>query len=306
MQNTAHIMMIRPAKFGFNAETAVNNSFQQSSADTQVAEKALAEFDQFVALLKAHKIDVTVVQDSPFPYTPDSIFPNNWISFHSDGTIVLYPMFALNRRQERKPAVLEKLAEKFLIQQTIDFTEQEERGLFLEGTGSMVLDRKHHLAYACLSDRTHENLLEQFCTELGYQSVAFSALDMQGAPIYHTNVMMCVADRYVVICLDSIATDLEREMLITQITSTGKTIVPISLEQMNHFAGNMLQVKNEVDEKFLIMSTQAYESLQEDQVFQLEAFNQILHSPINTIETNGGGSARCMMAEVFLPLIKDL
>ncbi len=305
MQNTAHIMMIRPAKFGFNAETAVNNSFQQSSSDTQVAEKALAEFDQFVALLKAHKIDVTVVQDSSFPYTPDSIFPNNWISFHSDGTIVLYPMFALNRRQERKPAVLETLAEKFLIQQTIDFTEQEERGLFLEGTGSMVLDREHHLAYACLSDRTHENLLEQFCTELSYESVAFSALDMQGAPIYHTNVMMCVADRYVVICLESISTDLEREMLIDQIKSTGKTIVTISLKQMNQFAGNMLQVKNQVGEKFLIMSTQAYQSLHEDQVKQLETFNQILHSPINTIETNGGGSARCMMAEIFLPLIKD-
>ncbi len=305
MQNTAHIMMIRPAKFGFNAETAVNNSFQQSSSDTQVAEKALAEFDQFVALLKSHRIDVTVVQDSSFPYTPDSIFPNNWISFHSDGTIVLYPMFALNRRQERKPAVLETLTEKFLIQQTIDFTEQEERGLFLEGTGSMVLDREHHLAYACLSDRTHENLLEQFCTELGYESVAFSALDMQGAPIYHTNVMMCVADRYVVICLDSISTDLEREMLIDQIKSTSKTIVTISLDQMNQFAGNMLQVKNQDGEKFLIMSTQAYQSLHEDQVKQLESFNQILHSPINTIETNGGGSARCMMAEIFLPLIKD-
>jgi hypothetical protein len=166
----------------------------------------------------------------------------------------------------------------------------------------MVLDREHHLAYACLSDRTHENLLEQFCTELGYESVAFSALDMQGAPIYHTNVMMCVADRYVVVCLDSIATDLEREKLVAQIQSTGKSMIPISLEQMNHFAGNMLQVKNQEGEKFLIMSTQAYQSLQEEQVFQLETFNQILHSSINTIETNGGGSARCMMAEIFLPL----
>lgn len=303
MQNTAHIMMIRPAKFGFNAETAVNNSFQQSSSDNQVPEKALAEFDQFVDLLTAHEIDVTVVQDSPMPYTPDSIFPNNWISFHSDGTIVLYPMFAMNRRQERKPAVLEKLSQKFLIQETIDFTQQEERGLFLEGTGSMVLDRDHHLAYACLSERTHENLLEQFCTELGYTSVAFSALDMQGAPIYHTNVMMCVADRYVVVCLDSIATDLEREMLVAQIQSTGKTIISISLDQMNHFAGNMLQVKNLRGEKFLIMSTQAYQSLHIEQVEALEAFNQILHSPIPTIETNGGGSARCMMAEIFLPLL---
>lgn len=305
MQNTSYIMMIRPAKFGFNAETAVNNHFQQSSLDSQVAEKALAEFDQFVTLLRANGINITVVQDSPLPYTPDSIFPNNWISFHSDGTIVLYPMFAKNRRLERKPAVLEQVSQKFLIQQTIDFTQQEERGLYLEGTGSMVLDRDHHLAYACLSERTHENLLEQFCTELGYESVVFSALDMQGAPIYHTNVMMCVADRYVVICLDSIATDLEREMLQTQIQATGKTIIPISLEQMNHFAGNMLQVKNQENEKFLIMSSQAFHSLNEEQVLQLETFNQILHAPIPTIESNGGGSARCMMAEVFLPLAQQ-
>ena len=302
MQNTSNIMMIRPAKFGFNAETAVNNHFQQSSSEAQVAEKALAEFDQFVTLLRANGINITVVQDSPLPHTPDSIFPNNWISFHSDGTIVLYPMFAKNRRLERKPAVLEQVSQKFLIQQTIDFTQQEERGLYLEGTGSMVLDRDHHLAYACLSERTHENLLEQFCTELGYESVVFSALDMQGAPIYHTNVMMCVADRYVVICLDAIATDLEREMLQTQIQATGKTIIPISLEQMNHFAGNMLQVKNQENEKFLVMSSQAFHSLNEEQVLQLEAFNQILHAPIPTIESNGGGSARCMMAEVFLPL----
>ena len=302
MQNTSNIMMIRPAKFGFNAETAVNNHFQQSSSDAQVAEKALAEFDQFVTILRANGINITVVQDSPLPHTPDSIFPNNWISFHSDGTIVLYPMFAKNRRLERKPAVLEKISEKFSIQQTIDFSQQEERGLFLEGTGSMVLDRDHHLAYACLSERTHENLLEQFCTELGYESVVFSALDMQGAPIYHTNVMMCVADRYVVICLDAIATDLEREMLETQVQATGKTIIPISLEQMNHFAGNMLQVKNQENEKFLVMSSQAFHSLNEEQVLQLEAFNQILHAPIPTIESNGGGSARCMMAEVFLPL----
>ena len=303
MQNTSHIMMIRPAKFGFNAETAVNNSFQQSNSDQLVPEKALAEFDQFVTLLRSKGIDITVIQDSPTPYTPDSIFPNNWISFHSDGTIVLYPMFAMNRRKERKPAVLEQLSKKFLIQQTIDFTNQEERGLYLEGTGSMVLDRVHHIAYACLSERTHEHLLEQFCTELGYQSVVFSALDMQGAPIYHTNVMMCVADRYVVICLDSIATDLEREILIAQINKTGKTIITISLDQMNHFAGNMLQVKNQQEERFLIMSTQAYQCLNDAQIMALEAFNRILHSPIPTIETNGGGSARCMMAEIFLPLV---
>jgi len=305
MQNTAHIMMIRPVKFGYNAQTAINNSFQQSSTDSLVPEKAQAEFDQFVALLQSKGIDVTVVQDSPTPHTPDSIFPNNWISFHSDGTVVLYPMYAQNRRLERKGTVLELLTQKFIITKTLDLTHQEEQNLFLEGTGSMVLDRDYSLAYACLSDRTNENTLKQFCTKMAYQAVVFSALDMQGAPIYHTNVMMCVADLYVVICLDSIATDLEREMLQLQITNTGKKIIPISLDQMNHFAGNMLQVKNKDGEKFLVMSTQAFQSLTQEQVLELEVFNQILHAPIHTIESNGGGSARCMMAEVFLPLLKD-
>jgi hypothetical protein len=302
MQNTAHVLMIRPAHFNFNAETAVNNRFQKASSDSSISEKAVLEFDRFVKVLRDHQVDVTVIQDSHMPYTPDSIFPNNWISFHSDGTICLYPMFAENRRMERNPTVLAVLNEKFESDNTIDYTGQEERNLFLEGTGSMVLDRSNHLAYACLSIRTHENLLQQFCDEMGYQPVVFNAVDDSGAPIYHTNVMMCVADRYVVICLESITDEMELQYVQEQILATGKSIIPITMEQMNHFAGNMLQVKNTLGEKLLLMSTQAYLSLDKDQIETLNSYNAIVHADIRTIESNGGGSARCMIAEVFLPL----
>jgi len=264
----------------------------------------MEEFDQFVNLLCEHGIDVTVVQDTPIPYTPDSIFPNNWISFHSDGTICLYPMFAENRRQERKSTVLTQIASKFELLNTVDFTDQEYRERYLEGTGSMVLDRENKIAYACLSIRTDENVLQQFCDEMGYQPIVFEALDENGFPIYHTNVMMCVADRYVVVCLDSIGNEGEKDNLISCILGTGKTIIPISLNQMNHFAGNMLQVENSTATKYLIMSSQAIKSLSHEQIEQIKSFNPILHSDISTIETNGGGSARCMMAEIFLPLKK--
>jgi hypothetical protein len=302
MQTTSHILMIRPSRFDFNKETAVNNSFQINSGDSSVPEKALQEFDQLVIQLRANHIDVTVVQDTIEPYTPDSIFPNNWISFHSDGTICLYPMFAENRRKERKPSVLYQISSKFKITNTVDFTEQEERGRFLEGTGSMVLDREHKIAYACLSVRTDENVLQQFCDEMGYTPIVFEALDGEGYPIYHTNVMMCVGDQYAIICLDSIPHETERENLIQSLVGTGKIIVSISINQMNQFAGNMLQVENTLGTKYLVMSSQAFNSLTEDQTIQINRFNEIIHSDISTIEKNGGGSARCMIAEVFLPV----
>jgi hypothetical protein len=302
MQTTSHILMIRPCHFDFNKETAINNSFQSNSGDHLVPEKALQEFDQFVIKLRSYDIDVTVVQDTAEPYTPDSIFPNNWISFHSDGTICLYPMFAINRRKERKPSVLYQISSKFELTNTVDFTEQEEREIFLEGTGSMVLDRKHKIGYACLSVRTNENVLQQFCDEMGYSPIVFEAVDAAGYPIYHTNVMMCVADQFVVICLDSIHNEAEKDILKQSLISTGKIIIPISVDQMNHFAGNMLQVENSKGTKYLVMSTQAFQSLTEDQIKQIKIFNEIIHSDISTIEKNGGGSARCMIAEVFLPL----
>lgn len=292
--------MIRPVQFTFNAETAVNNAFQ-STKDDNAQETALKEFDGFVNVLRAKGVDVTVIDDTKDPHTPDSIFPNNWISFHNDGRIVLYPMYAVNRRQERKPHVIEKVKSKFRVNAQVDLSSYENKNIFLEGTGSMVLDRENKLAYACLSQRTDVEVLNDFCAQLGFQPVAFVATDSQGFPIYHTNVMMCVADRFVVICLDSVKDEQEKKKVIAAIEKTGKEIIAISLDQMNHFAGNMLQVQNKAGEKFLVMSSQAYRSLTKEQVGSIEKYNAIIHSSLDTIERNGGGSARCMMAEIFLP-----
>ncbi len=293
--------MIRPVQFSFNAETAVNNAFQ-ATQDTNAQELALKEFDDFVAVLRNHEIDVTVIDDTKDPQTPDSIFPNNWISFHTDGTIVLYPMYAANRRLERKPHIIDRLKQTFKVEKQIDLSSFESQNLFLEGTGSMVLDRENKIAYACISERTDRDVLDDFCRKVDFTPHTFAATDSNGYPIYHTNVMMCVADQYVVIALESIADQKERDEIIDRIGKTNKAIIAISLEQMSHFAGNMLQVKNDKDEKFLIMSSQAYKSLNQEQIDQLEKFNPILHSSLDTIERNGGGSARCMMAEVFLPV----
>jgi hypothetical protein len=299
-QTTSHLLMIRPVQFAFNAQTAVNNAFQ-STQDSNAQELALKEFDSFVGLLRKKGVDVTVVNDTVAPHTPDSIFPNNWISFHDDGSIVLYPMYAANRRLERKPHVLETLEKHFTIRQRIDLSPYENNNAFLEGTGSMVLDRENKIAYACISQRTDVNVLSDFCTRLGYTAQTFTATDANGFPIYHTNVMMCVADRYVIICLDSIRDAAERKATLACITKTSKAIIDITLDQMNHFAGNMLQVNNAKGDPFLIMSSQAYKALTSEQVETIEQYNPILHSSLNTIERNGGGSARCMMAEVFLP-----
>lgn len=300
MQHTSHLLMIKPVQFDFNAETAVNNSFQVKSAGNGVQEKALAEFEKFITVLRNHEIDVTVIEDTPQPHTPDSVFPNNWISFHEGGKVYLYPMFAVNRRLERKEHVLTAIKQKFRVEQIIDLTAHEANHIYLEGTGSMVLDRDNRIAYACLSPRTDKKVLEEFCNQVGYRPICFTAVDNGNQPVYHTNVMMCVADDYLVICLDSIRDTTEKELLLKTIVQTGKQVIDISFDQMNHFAGNMLQVHNANGEKFLVMSSQAYDSLTEQQVQLIEDFNHIIHSDITTIETNGGGSARCMLAEVFL------
>ncbi|HEV3414986.1 MAG TPA: arginine deiminase-related protein [Puia sp.] len=299
MQTTSHLLMIRPVNFSFNAETAVNNAFQ-SKATSDPQTQALKEFDQLVQLLRDNDVDVTVIDDTQEPFTPDSIFPNNWISFHDQGLICLYPMFAANRRLERKPAVLQHLSRRFHINQTLDLSKYEEEQLYLEGTGSMVLDRDYKIAYACLSPRTDKTVLLDFCTKTGYTPEIFTAVDGIGQPIYHTNVMMCVADRYVVACLDTLPNPNERDHFISTVSSTGKLLLPITLPQMNRFAGNMLQLHNRAGERLLVMSSQAFHSLTRNQVQQLTAFNRILHSPLHHIETNGGGSARCMMAEIHL------
>ena len=300
MQTTDHLLMIRPANFYFNTQTAVNNSFQVAATDGSTAYKAAEEFDDFVQKLISAGINVTVIQDSPEPSTPDSVFPNNWISFHEPGTIILYPMFAENRRLERKATVLETLQQKFSIKHVIDFTGKEHSNIFLEGTGSMVLDRTNKIAYACLSPRTDKQLFEQWCLEMNYTACSFIATDSNKKLIYHTNVMMCIADRYAVICPECIADKEEREQVLQTITHSGKEVIAICQEQVNHFAGNMLQVKNKTGQLFLIMSTQAFESLNESQIEVIQSYNPIIHSSLTTIETNGGGSARCMMAEIFV------
>ncbi len=298
MQNTHQLLMIRPVNFGFNAETAVNNSFQKDTGHVQ--QKALKEFDDFVDVLRNNKVDVMVIDDTPDPFTPDSIFPNNWISFHEDGNVFLYPMFASNRRQERKTHVLDAIKNKFTISETVDLSRYESDDLFLEGTGSMVLDRDNKIIYACLSPRTDESLLSEFCRLTGYSSLTFTATDNKGIDIYHTNVMMCIGNAYAVICLASIHNGEEREKVIASLQHTNKEVIDISSDQLNHFAGNMLQVSDVNGELLLVMSSQAYNSLTTVQVEMLQKHNRIIHSPLDTIETTGGGSARCMMAEVFL------
>ena len=303
MQTTSHILMIRPVNFTFNDETATNNAFQVKNDEMNVQEKALKEFDEFVVLLQKNGVDVTVVEDTAEPNTPDSIFPNNWISFHDDGTVLLYPMYAPNRRAERKEHVLEKIDEHFAVTKKIDLSYNEKNNSFLEGTGSMVLDRDNRLAFACLSPRTNQKVLDEFCKKMNYEAVVFHSADDAGQPIYHTNVMMCIADKYVVICLDSIGDVEEKNKVIAAVQMTGKEIININYEQLIHFAGNMLQIENGKGEKLLVMSTQAFQSLSKEQVQKLEGHNRIIHAPLNTIELNGGGSARCMMAEIHLPIL---
>ena len=302
MQHTAHILMIKPVNFDFNAETAINNSFQLKSNDVDIQKKALQEFELFITTLKKNGVDVMVVDDTMDPYTPDSIFPNNWISFHDNGTLLLYPMFAINRRLEKKEHVLKKIKERFLVSNIIDLTHYESGNVFLEGTGSMVLDRDNKIAYACISPRTDQMVLQAFCDKMGFEPISFIALDTNNQPIYHTNVMMCVADSFVVICLDSLKDSNQKKLVADKIKHTGKVIIEITFEQMNQFAGNMLQVNNIEGKVFTVMSTQAYQSLTQKQIDKIEFFNTILHADITTIETNGGGSARCMMAEIFLPI----
>jgi hypothetical protein len=301
MQITSHLLMIRPVNFTFNAETAVNNAFQAARENGNVQQQALQEFDELVNVLKNNGVDVTVIDDTPEPFTPDSIFPNNWISFHHNGTICLYPMFAENRRLERNSQIIQTLRQKFKIHKSIDFSFYENEKHFLEGTGSMVLDRDDRIAYACLSPRTDEKVLKDFGKTMGYKCVAFNAVDGNDNAIYHTNVMMCVAEQYVVININTIHSKEEREKVIETIKDSRKDLVKISDEQMQHFAGNMLQIKNISGEKLLVMSTQAYESLEPDQIKKLSRYNKIIHSKLNTIESNGGGSARCMIAEIHLP-----
>ncbi|SFH01070.1 hypothetical protein SAMN04489864_10474 [Pedobacter insulae] len=303
MQTTNHILMIRPVDFKFNAQTAGNNKFQQESSDENVQSLALKEFDGFVAMLRNNGVEVTVIDDTLTPETPDSIFPNNWVSFHDNGEVILYPMFSENRRAERRKEIIDRIHENFVITRIIDLSANEANNVFLEGTGSLVLDRVNRIAYACLSLRTDEKVLAEFCSKAGYKSVVFSALDDQGFPIYHTNVMMCIGSRFAVVCFDSIPDETEKNTLRRSLIDTGKEIIEISFAQMNQFAGNMLEIKSNTGDDLLVMSEQAYLSLESNQLASLTKYCKLVHAPLYTIEKNGGGSARCMLAEVHLPKV---
>lgn len=302
------ILMIEPVAFGFNEQTAVNNYFQTKPTDDEslIQEKALAEFKGMVGKLREHGVNVIVLQDTLNPHTPDSIFPNNWISFHENKMIALYPMFAKNRRVERREDdVIEILTDKgFVVDEIMDYTSAEEDDIFLEGTGSIILDRENKIAYACISPRTDEELFDEFCEDFEYTPVVFEAnqtVNGEREQIYHTNVMMCIADKYAIICLSTIDDKSEKKNVVEQLKSSGKEIIDISEEQMHQFAGNMLQVGGMGAAKYLVMSQTAYESLNPEQIQTIEKYNPIISVDISTIETLGGGSARCMMAEVFLP-----
>ena len=296
-QTTSTLFMVKPVCFGFNEQTAGNNAFQKEGFNEGAQEKALKEFNDFVSLLKENGINVTFVEDTLEPKTPDSIFPNNWFSTHPGGKIVLYPMFAPNRRAERKEVFLKELQKKY--KEVVDLTNWEKEGKFLEGTGSMVLDRVAKVAYACKSPRTHEEVFNDFCAKFEFKPVLFNAVDKKDKMIYHTNVLMCVGSTFAVVCTDSIKNSEECKNVLKNLEKSGKKIVKISFDQMEHFAGNMLEVKNNEGKRFLVMSQTAFDCLTDEQRDYLGKECTILHPKIECIEVNGGGSARCMLAELF-------
>ena len=307
-QTTNSILMIRPVAFRMNEQTAVNNYYQKvidGLLPATVNAKAQQEFDAFVAKLTAVGVEVIVIDDTLNPDTPDSIFPNNWISFHENGDVALYPMFAENRRQERREELLDILEEKgFVIENIVDYTSAEEDGYFLEGTGSIVLDRANGKAYCALSPRADEELFIEFCEDFDMNPIifeAFQTVNGERKQIYHTNVMMCIGETYAVICADAIDDKKERKMVLDSLKGDDKEVILITEEQVNNFAGNMLEVLGANDRRYLVMSTSAHKSLTKKQIAQLEEHVTILSSSLDTIEACGGGSARCMMAEIFLP-----
>jgi len=305
MHTTSHLLMVRPAAFGYNPETAATNVFQKTPADfsEQIHQKALAEFDYMVEILQKEDLNVLVIEDTLVPYKPDAIFPNNWISTHAEGTVVLYPLQAPNRRAERRQDILDTLKAKFRIHNVLNLSHYENRNRFLEGTGSMVLEHDHKVAFANLSSRTHSEVLDRFCSLMGYQNISFQAVDEFGQPIFHTNVMMTMGDKFVIICMDAVKDEIDQEDLLTAFRKMQKEVIKISYEQMKKFLGNAIEVSNNKGTRLLILSQTAYDSLEDTQRKRLESYVKLVPCPINTIETYGGGSARCMIAEIFLPTL---
>jgi len=306
-QITDTLLMIRPVAFQGNAETAENNHYQHNIEglhQSEMQKMAEIEFDGFVEKLASRGINVIVVSDLEAAGTPDSIFPNNWVSFHDDGSVILYPLFAKNRRRERRMDIIDLLSKDFSITSIDNFTEWERDGKFLEGTGSMVLDRINHIAYTAISDRTHTEVLKTFCVKRNYTALAFHAYQTVGSerlPIYHTNVMMCVGEKFALICLAAIDDQSERSVIVKSLEKSGKEIIKIDQAQNDCFAGNTIHLANSVGLRYIAMSDAAFNSLRNDQIEKLSKHGEIVHSDLKIIETLGGGSARCMIAEVFLP-----
>lgn len=305
MQSTNTILMVEPIAFGYNAQTAVNNYFQMNNESKETQSETLREFTAFVKKLRTKGINVITVKDTLVPHTPDSIFPNNWVSFHEDGTVVLYPMFAENRRLERRNDILKVLRKDgFMISAVKDYSIFESENKFLEGTGCIIIDHQNKIAYGAISMRLNEEVFIKWCSEFSYRPIIFNSfqnVNGRRLPIYHTNVMMCVGSQYVVICLDTIDIVEERALVEQTLTQSQKEIIEITEYQMQQFAGNMLEVRNGEGKPFLVMSESAFRSLTSKQIQAIEKYTEIIHSDLHTIEENGGGSARCMIAEVFLP-----
>jgi len=306
-QTTYNLIMVRPKHFNFNKETAENNHFQKEEkniTEIEIRDKAIKEFNSFSKLLIKKGIEVKIFNDRDDIITTDSVFPNNWISFHENGDVFLYPMYSKNRRKERRSDIIKELINMgYYVKSTIDLTYFEKENKFLEGTGSMVLDRENKICYAAVSERTNNDLLIEFCSKTEFELVSFKSYQSVGnerKEIYHTNVIMCVADKYAIICLESVDNKKEKEKIIEKLKDTNKRIIKISEDQCSKFAGNMLQVENVKNEKFLIMSESAYNSLDNKQIATINEFNEIIYSDLKTIEKLGGGSARCMIAENFL------
>ena len=302
MQTTNSVFLVRPANFGYNVETAVSNVFQNKMSEKEevIQSKVLKEFDAFTSTLRSKGVNVFVFDDTPTPVKPDAIFPNNWISLHSNGKVILYPMCTPNRRIERRQDIIDSLAKKFNIAEVIDLSGSEADNKFMEGTGSIVFDHTNRIAYACLSPRTDKDVFLKVCSILQYKPVYFYSRDKSGKEIYHTNVVMCIGKGFAVICLESITDKKERENVVEMLTGTGNQIIDISFEQMVSFAGNMLAIRSNDGKELLVMSQTSYDSLTKNQRETLEKFCELVPLSINTIETIGGGSARCMIAEIFL------
>ncbi|ANI89714.1 amidinotransferase [Arachidicoccus ginsenosidimutans] len=303
LQTASFILMVRPAGFGYNAETADNNTFQHNETSisaTNISKKAVEEFDAFVKLLREKNIDVTVVEDSATPVKPDAVFPNNWFCTLPDGKLIVFPMFAANRREEKRDDILQQITHDFSVSDVEDWSEYEADNFFLEGTGSMIFDHANKTVYACISPRTHKALFERFAKTHHYKPIIFSAKDENDVPIYHTNVMMHIGESYAVVCLDAIKNETEKIYIAQTLREAGHEIIPISFEQMNAFAGNMIQVRNKFGEPFTILSKTGFDSLTLEQKYILSVHTNLLPVNISTIETIGGGSARCMIAEIFL------